>query len=72
MTAVSTTDKNKKGGRTTQTQFIGGDTTVTHAYTFSSQPGTHRGTAGSLLKSVSRRWNVLSAIYRDQTPYTEY
>jgi hypothetical protein len=35
MTAVSTTDKNKKGRRTTQTQFIGGDTTVTRClYTF--------------------------------------
>ena len=29
MTAVSTTDKDKKGRKTTQTQFIGGDTTVT-------------------------------------------
>ena len=35
MTAVSTTDKNKKGRKTTQTQFIGGDTTVTRClYTF--------------------------------------
>jgi hypothetical protein len=35
MTAVSTTDKDKKGRKTTQTQFIGGDTTVTRClYTF--------------------------------------
>jgi len=35
MTAVSTTDTNKKGRRTTQTQFMGGDTTVTRClYTF--------------------------------------
>jgi hypothetical protein len=35
ITAVSTTDKNKKGRKTTQTQFIGGDTTVTRClYTF--------------------------------------
>lgn len=35
ITAVSTTDKDKKGRKTTQTQFIGGDTTVTRClYTF--------------------------------------
>jgi predicted small secreted protein len=35
ISAVSTTDKDKKGRRTTQTQFIGGDTTVTRClYTF--------------------------------------
>jgi hypothetical protein len=35
ITAVSTTDKNKKGRKTTQTQFIGDDTTVTRClYTF--------------------------------------
>ena len=33
--AVSTTDKDKKGRKTTQTQFIGGDQTVTKClYTF--------------------------------------
>jgi predicted small secreted protein len=37
VTAVSTTDKNKKGRRTTQTQVIGGDTTVTRClYTFNT------------------------------------
>jgi hypothetical protein len=35
VTAVSSTDKDKKGRKTTQTQFIGGDTTVTQClYTF--------------------------------------
>jgi predicted small secreted protein len=35
VSAVSTTDKDMKGRKTTQTQFIGGDTTVTHClYTF--------------------------------------
>jgi hypothetical protein len=35
ITAVSTTDKDKKGRKTTQTQFIGGETTVTQClYTF--------------------------------------
>jgi hypothetical protein len=32
---LSTTDKDRKGRKTTQTQFIGGDTTVTRClYTF--------------------------------------
>jgi hypothetical protein len=35
VTAVSTTDKDKKGRKTTQTQFVGGDQTVTRClYTF--------------------------------------
>lgn len=35
VSAVTTTDKDKKGRKTTQTQFIGGDTTVTRClYTF--------------------------------------
>src|ERR1700733_4258195 len=35
VSAVSTTDKDRKGRKTTQTQFIGGDTTVTRClYTF--------------------------------------
>lgn len=35
VSAVSTTEKEKKGRRTTQTQFIGGDTSVTKClYTF--------------------------------------
>jgi predicted small secreted protein len=35
VSAVSTTDKDKKGRKTTETQFIGGDTTVTRClYTF--------------------------------------
>jgi hypothetical protein len=35
VTAVTTTDKNKNGSKTTQTQFTGGDQTVTRClYTF--------------------------------------
>jgi hypothetical protein len=35
VSAISTTDKDRKGRKTTQTQFIGGDTSVTRClYTF--------------------------------------
>lgn len=35
VSAVTTTDKDSKGRRTEQTQYVGGDTTITHClYTF--------------------------------------
>lgn len=44
VTAVTTTEKDKKGRKTTETQYVGGDQTVTNClYTFITAWDPHRG-----------------------------
>ena|ERR1700722_19381812 len=47
VSAVTTTDKDKKGRKTTDTQFVGGEPTVTRCLYTLSPRGTRRQTAGS-------------------------
>ena len=60
VSAVTTTDKDKKGRKTTDTQFVGGEQTVTRCL-FTFLPRGTRGTVGSSRVFANRRSTAPSA-----------
>ncbi len=68
LTAVSTTDKDKKGRKTPRRNSSAATRRSPVASTPFSPPGTQRQTAGSSPAFASLAWTVPSAIYPDQAP----